>query len=91
MPKPDAFSILSELSLPEVAATSSEAYFGGIDYAPQKLGEQTFWLATRFYTHDAKNTGRMLATYSNGHRYIGELKILPSASTTETQSNQRNF
>lgn len=65
---------------PEVAARNTEVYFGGIDYAPQKLGEQTFWLPSRFYAHDAKNTGRMFATYSNCHRYTGELKILPGMS-----------
>jgi len=56
---------------PEVAARNNEVYFGGIDYAPQKLGEQTFLLPSRFYSHDAKNTGRMFATYSNCHRYTG--------------------
>jgi hypothetical protein len=65
---------------PEVAARNPGVYFGGIDYAPQKLGEQTFWLPERFYAHDAKNTGRMFATYSNCHRYAGELKILPGMS-----------
>jgi len=65
---------------PEVAARNTEVYFGGIDYAPQKLGEQTFWLPSRFYAQDAKNMGRMFATYSNCHRYTGELKILPAVS-----------
>jgi hypothetical protein len=65
---------------PGVAEMSNEAYFGGIDYAPQKLGDQTFWLPARFYAHDANNTHRMSATYSNYHRYTGELKILPGAS-----------
>jgi hypothetical protein len=65
---------------PEVAARAPGVYFGGIDYAPQKLGEQTFWLPSRFYAHDAKNTGRMFATYSNCHRYTVELKILPGMS-----------
>lgn len=62
---------------PEVAARNTEVYFGGIDYAPRELGEQTFWLPSRFYAHDAKNTESMFATYSNCHRYTGELKILP--------------
>jgi hypothetical protein len=64
---------------PEAAAADLGVYFGAIDYAPQKLGEQAFWLPSRFYSHDANNTGRMFATYSNCHRYTGELKILPSA------------
>jgi hypothetical protein len=64
----------------EVAAWNSEVYFGGIDYAPHKLGEQTFWLPSQFCSRDAKNTGRMFAIYSNCHRYTGELKILPGVS-----------
>lgn len=64
---------------PEEAEENSEAYFGGIDYAPQKLGDQIFWLPSRFYAHDARSTARMLATYSNYHRYIGEMKIIPTA------------
>jgi hypothetical protein len=64
---------------PEVAVWKTEVYFGGIDYAPQKLGEQTFWLPSRFYSHDSTGARRMLATYSNCHRYIGELKLLPAA------------
>lgn len=66
---------------PDEAVWNAEAYFGGIDYAPQKFGEQTFWLPSRFYAHDANNTGRMIATYLNCHRYTGELKILPSVSS----------
>lgn len=65
---------------PEEAARNATVYFGGIDYAPQNLGEQTFWLPSRFYAHDAENTGRMTAIYSNCHRYAGELKILPDVS-----------
>lgn len=63
-----------------VAEMNNEAYFGGIDYTSQKLGDEIFWLPTRFYAHDANNTHRMFATYSNYHRYTGELKILPDAS-----------
>ncbi len=63
---------------PEAAIRNTDVYFGGIDYAPQKLGEQTFWLPSRFYAHDATNGGSVLTSYSNCHRYAGELKILPS-------------
>jgi hypothetical protein len=65
---------------PEAAETAPKVYFGGIEYAPQKLGEQTFWLPSRFYAHDGKNTGRMFATYSNCHRYTVDSKILPGMS-----------
>jgi hypothetical protein len=63
---------------PEAAAADVGVYFGAIDYQPQKIGEQEFWLPSHFYSHDATGTGRMSATYSNCHRYLGELKILPS-------------
>lgn len=48
-----------------------------IDFAPQKLDAETFWLPVRFEARDLKLEGRMIATYSNFHRYIGEAKILP--------------
>jgi hypothetical protein len=48
-----------------------------IDYAPQRLGEETFWLPIRFEANDLHQEGRMIATYSNCHRYIGIPKILP--------------
>ncbi|HTX76418.1 MAG TPA: hypothetical protein VMD29_09455 [Terracidiphilus sp.] len=65
---------------PEVAIDSNGVYFGAIDYAPQKLGDRTFWLPSRFYAHDVEGTGRMFATYSNCRRFTGELKILPEVS-----------
>ena len=61
----------------EAAAADEGVYFGAIDYAPQKIGEQEFWLPSHFYSHDATNTWRMFANYSNCHRYAGKLKILP--------------
>jgi hypothetical protein len=74
---------------PGAAEMNNEAYFGGIDYAPQKLGGEIFWLPSRFYAHDANNTGRMFATYSNYHRYTGELKILPGVSFSGTGTGPR--
>ncbi|MDE3201357.1 MAG: hypothetical protein KGN79_10605 [Acidobacteriota bacterium] len=59
------------------AELNGDAYFGAIDYAPQKLGDKTFLLPSRFIAHDPDNTHRMTATYSHYHRYIGEMKILP--------------
>lgn len=72
---------------PAVAARSTEAYFGGIDYAPQKLGDETFWLPSRFYAHDAHDRARMIAAYSNYHRYAGELKVLPGMSFSGSGQN----
>ena len=65
---------------PDAAPRDTAVYFGGIDYAPWTLGAETFWLPSRFYAHDATDTLRMSATYSNCHRYAGELKILPGVS-----------
>jgi hypothetical protein len=48
-----------------------------IDYAPQRLGDETFWLPIRFEANDLNHEGRMIATYSNFHRYTGVAKILP--------------
>jgi hypothetical protein len=48
-----------------------------IDYAPQTLGEETFWLPIRFEANDLHQGGRMIATYSNCRRYVGIPKILP--------------
>ncbi len=79
---PESGRILhSERSVsPEVAALTREVYFGAVDYAPQKLGDQTFWLPARFYAHDFRDRLRMFATYSNYHRYTGEMKMLPGMS-----------
>jgi hypothetical protein len=48
-----------------------------IDYAPEQLGDETFWLPTRFEANDLHQEGRMIANYSNCHRYIGIPTILP--------------
>jgi hypothetical protein len=48
-----------------------------IDYAPQRLGDEIFWLPVRFEASDPTVEGRMVATYSNFHRYVGVGKILP--------------
>ena len=61
----------------EAARHSIEAFFFSTDYRPQKLGTGTFWLPTRVYAHDADDQLRMYATYSNFHRFTGELKVLP--------------
>ena len=68
---------------------NSEAYFGGIDYAPQKLGDQVFWLPSHFYAHDPQNTARIIVSYSNYHRYTGELKILPGPTVPASGEGPR--
>jgi hypothetical protein len=61
---------------PQFADANLEIASVTIDYAPQKLGEETFWLPVRFEASDLKE-GRMIATYSNFHRYNGVATILP--------------
>jgi hypothetical protein len=61
---------------PVYAERNLEIPYVSIDFAPQKLEDQTFWLPIRFEADDLQLEGRMIATYSNFHRYIGETKIL---------------
>jgi hypothetical protein len=62
---------------PAYALRSLEIPYVAIDYAPQQLGDETFWLPVRFEASDPNQEGRMIATYSNFHRYKGVAKILP--------------
>jgi hypothetical protein len=62
---------------PQFADNNLEIPYVIIDYAPQRLGEETFWLPVRFEASDVDQEGRMIATYSNFRRYIGVPKILP--------------
>ena len=62
---------------PRASEELDEAYFAALDYAPVQFGERTFWLPAKLSAHDAEDTGRMEATYSNCHRYTGEMRILP--------------
>jgi hypothetical protein len=57
----------ANLEIPEVV----------IDYAPEKLGDDTYWLPVRFEANDPTVEGRMIATYSNFHRYTVVARILP--------------
>jgi hypothetical protein len=55
-----------------------EIFFLSLDYGPQKLGEETFWLPVRFEAHNDQNEKRMTATFSNFHRYSSTLKVIAS-------------
>jgi hypothetical protein len=61
----------------EFADANLEIPYVAIDYAPQKLGEETFWLPIRFEAVDLHQQGRMIAAYSNFHRYAAVAKVLP--------------
>ena len=67
----------------EVAKQGKEVYFASVDYAPQKLGSETFWLPVRLFTHDADDERRMYVTYSNFHRYTGEMSIVQDGHPPE--------
>jgi len=62
---------------PQFANRHLEIPYVVIDYAPQRLGDETYWLPVRFEASDPTVEGRMIATYANFHRYIGVAKILP--------------
>lgn len=62
---------------PEFADHNLEIPYIVIDYAPQRLGEETFWLPMRFEAIDLHQQGGMIATYSNCHRYSVVSRILP--------------
>jgi hypothetical protein len=61
---------------PEFADYNLEIPYIAIDYAPQQLGEETFWLPTRFEAVDVHQQGEMIASYSNCHRYTVVSKIV---------------
>jgi hypothetical protein len=61
---------------PEFADANLEIPYITIDYAPQRLGQETFWLPTRFEAVDLHQQGKMIATYSNCHRYTVDSKIV---------------
>jgi hypothetical protein len=68
------------------AAQREEAYFASVEYGPQQIGNQTFWLPRKLFTHDNKDEGRMYVTYSNCHRFGSEVRILPGATETAPQA-----
>jgi hypothetical protein len=65
---------------PKAARDRHEIVFISVDYAPQKLGDVTFYLPVRFESHDAENEGRMTATFSNFHRFASTAKVLDGGS-----------
>lgn len=61
---------------PQFADNNLEIPYITIDYAPQRLGDETFWLPIRFEAIDVDQQGGMVATYSNCHRYAVFSKIV---------------
>jgi hypothetical protein len=61
---------------PQFADKNLEIPYITIDYAPQRLGEEIFWLPIRFEAIDLHQQGRMIASYSNCHRYTVTSKMV---------------
>ena len=55
-----------------------EVVFVEVDFAPQKLGEETFWLPVSFVSHNEKGDRRMEGRFSNFHRYAASVKVIES-------------
>jgi len=53
-------------------------FFVEVDFAPQKLGEETFWLPVSFVSHNEKGDRRMEGRFSNFHRYAASVKVIES-------------
>ncbi len=62
----------------ESARLHHDVVFADVEFAPQKLGDDTFLLPVRFESHNGPNDRRMTATYSNFHRYAATVKLLES-------------
>ncbi len=65
---------------PRAAHERHEIVFGSVDYAPEKIGDETFWLPVRFESHDENNEGRMSGAYSNFHRYASTAKVVDNGA-----------
>jgi hypothetical protein len=61
---------------PDFADNNLEIPYITVDYAPQRLGEESFWLPIRFEAIALHQQGRMIATYSNCHRYTVTSKMV---------------
>jgi hypothetical protein len=61
---------------PQFADDNLEIPYITVDYAPQRLGEEVFWLPMRLEAIDLHQQGRMIATYSNCHRYTVTSKMV---------------
>jgi hypothetical protein len=69
----------------KAATESHDVSFVDVDFAPQQLGDQTYWLPARFEAHNGTNEGRMTATFSNFHRYTSTVKVIASDPLPEVE------
>ena len=62
----------------EAAKRLKDVYFASMEYGPQTFGDETLWLPVKMTAHDPKDEGRMIAVYSNCHRYTVKATLLPA-------------
>ena len=74
-----------ERTLPDSRETRGGAPFASVDCAPTKVGDETFWLPTEVAGGTPKQffRRRFVAHYSNYHRYVASVKLLPGTSEVE--------
>jgi hypothetical protein len=71
-----------EWAIPEEDATPFHRWpFASTDFAPIKIGDETFWLPTTVTGHFVKGKERMdwVSHYSDYHRFTATANILPAA------------
>lgn len=74
-----------ERTLPESHENRGGAPFASVDCAPTKVGNETFWLPTQITGGTPKRFFRrkFVAHYSNYHRYVASVKLLPGTAEVE--------
>lgn len=74
-----------ERTVPDLPGNRGAAPFASVDCAPTKVGDETFWLPTQVAGGTPKQFFRrkFVAHYSNYHRYVASVKLLPGAAEVE--------
>ena len=74
-----------ERTLPDSRDNRGGAPFASVDCAPTKVGDETFWLPTQVAggTPTQFIRRKFVARYSNYHRYVASVKLLPGTSEVE--------
>ena len=74
-----------ERTLPNLPSNRGSASFASVDCAPTKVGEETFWLPTVVAGGTPKQFLRrkFVAHYSNYHRYVASVTLLPGAAEVD--------
>jgi hypothetical protein len=74
-----------ERTLADSPANRGSAPFASVDSAPTKVGEETFWLPTEVAGGTPKqfHRGKFVAHYSNYHRYVASVTLLPGTAEVD--------